>query len=395
MGLFDTKYLTKEELIGFNNYKYSSLDTSPIAVYISHPFWNWLVTFYPLWIAPNVLTVCGWFLVMLGFFVVSYFDYDLDSNSVYGSQKAVPNEVWLFCCICTFLAHVLDGTDGKQARRTGASGPTGELFDHGLDSWSTVPFTVTIFSVFGRGEFSVNAIHLLCILISVQIVFIVTHWEKYNTGILFLSWGYDASQYGLSVFYLLTYLVGYDWFKFYVLGEFTFARCMEAGFYICCAVSLMMSLYNIFISYVINKTGRQPNMYEACLPMFPAIALFFASLLWANYSPSAVIDRDPRLFLWTMGTVFSNIACELIVAQMSYTRAKPLNTLLLFYIFAVAISIFGLLTATAEMYLLRVLAVGVTLAHLHYGVCLVRQLCDYFDINAFSLRYLDDGKRRE
>lgn len=25
--------------------------------------------------------------------------------------------------------------------------------DHGLDSWSTVPFTITIFSIFGRGEF--------------------------------------------------------------------------------------------------------------------------------------------------------------------------------------------------------------------------------------------------
>lgn len=40
---------------------------------------------------------------------------------------AVPNIVWLICASCTFLAHTLDGTDGKQARRTGASGPTGEL----------------------------------------------------------------------------------------------------------------------------------------------------------------------------------------------------------------------------------------------------------------------------
>ena len=69
------------------------------------------------------------------------------------------------------------------------------LVDHGLDSWSTVPFTITIFSIFGRGEYSIDPVHLLGILITVQLVFIVTHWEKYNTGVLFLSWGYDVSQY--------------------------------------------------------------------------------------------------------------------------------------------------------------------------------------------------------
>lgn len=32
----------------------------------------------------------------------------------------------------------LDGIDGKQARRIGLSGPLGELFDHGLDSYTAI-----------------------------------------------------------------------------------------------------------------------------------------------------------------------------------------------------------------------------------------------------------------
>ncbi|PIO66033.1 hypothetical protein TELCIR_12267, partial [Teladorsagia circumcincta] len=44
MGLFDVKYLSNEQLKGFNSYKYSCIDSSPISMYISHPFWNWLVT---------------------------------------------------------------------------------------------------------------------------------------------------------------------------------------------------------------------------------------------------------------------------------------------------------------------------------------------------------------
>jgi ethanolaminephosphotransferase len=196
MGFFDTKYLNAEKLKGLDNYRYCCIDNSPISVYVSHPFWNWFVHFYPEWLAPNVLTLAGASLVMGCYFVVSLMDPDLRANSIDSpDSECLPLWIWLFCSVCTFSAHLLDGTDGKQARRTGASGPTGELFDHGLDSWSTVPFTITIFSIFGQGAFSVSPVRLLGILITVQLVFIVTHWEKYNTGVLFLSWAYDASQY--------------------------------------------------------------------------------------------------------------------------------------------------------------------------------------------------------
>jgi ethanolaminephosphotransferase len=83
-----------------------------------------------MWLAPNVLTLIGASLVMGCYWFVTYLDYDLTANSV-GSQSDawIPNYVWLICSFCTFWAHLLDGTDGKQARRTGASGPTGELCD--------------------------------------------------------------------------------------------------------------------------------------------------------------------------------------------------------------------------------------------------------------------------
>ena len=60
---------------------------------------------------------------------------------------------------------------------------------------SGLPFLLPKPSVSTFHCFSIDPIRLLGVLITVQLVFIVTHWEKYNTGILFLSWGYDASQY--------------------------------------------------------------------------------------------------------------------------------------------------------------------------------------------------------
>lgn len=87
-----------------------------------------------------------------------------------------------------------DGTDGKQARRTGTSSPLGELFDHGLDSWASFFLPVAIYSVFGRGEHGVDVFRVYLVLLGVNFCFIASHWEKYNTGILFLPWGYDFSQ---------------------------------------------------------------------------------------------------------------------------------------------------------------------------------------------------------
>ena len=88
----------------------------------------------------------------------------------------------------------IDGTDGKQARRTKTSSPLGELFDHGLDSWAALLMPVGVYSVFGRGNHSVTPDRFIYVFMGVMFTFVCSHWEKYNTGVLFLPWGYDISQ---------------------------------------------------------------------------------------------------------------------------------------------------------------------------------------------------------
>lgn len=84
--------------------------------------------------------------------------------------------------------------DGKQARRTKTSSALGELFDHGVDSWACFLFPVCIFSVLStdRYGFSPMAMHLL--LWTIYLSFIDSHWEKYNTKVLYLPWSYDISM---------------------------------------------------------------------------------------------------------------------------------------------------------------------------------------------------------
>ena len=90
---------------------------------------NLNLKFYPRWLPPNVLTLGGFLILISSFILVSIYDYNFNSNT-FGSkqeEETIPNWIWLICSIATFLAHLLDGTDGKQARRTGSCGPTGEL----------------------------------------------------------------------------------------------------------------------------------------------------------------------------------------------------------------------------------------------------------------------------
>ena len=113
---------------------------------------------------------------------------------IYDASRSVFIHDYLRYACFLFLMISADGTDGKQARRTGMSGPLGELFDHGIDSLATMLMPVGVYSVFGRGEYSLPPDRVYYIILGIIITFIISHWEKYNTGVLYLPWGYDISQ---------------------------------------------------------------------------------------------------------------------------------------------------------------------------------------------------------
>lgn len=86
----------------------------------------------------------------------------------------------------------IDGIDGKQARRTGTSGPLGELFDHGVDSYSAVLIPIYMFTLFGSTDLPPHHMHF--VIWNVFLNFYLSHVEKYNTGVMFLPWAYDMTM---------------------------------------------------------------------------------------------------------------------------------------------------------------------------------------------------------
>ena len=42
------KYVSPEQLAGFDKYKYSAVDSNPLSLYVMHPFWNTVVKVFLL-----------------------------------------------------------------------------------------------------------------------------------------------------------------------------------------------------------------------------------------------------------------------------------------------------------------------------------------------------------
>lgn len=374
-------HLSKSQLSGFKKYKYSSVDTNPIAKYVMHPFWDNLIEFFPVWLAPNVITFTGFLFIIQSFLLLTFYDYNFYAASNI-APSYLPTPRWAFAMISysIFISYTLDGIDGKQARRTRTSGPLGELFDHGLDSWTTVFIPLLLYSLFGRLDYSLPAIRLYYICCAVFINFYLPHVEKYNTGTLYLPWSYDFAMLGAVVMFFISFLFGSDIWKVTFFNSISFSQIAEIFFYLS---SLAFNIPMIVRCYSYKQgESRTRSTGEALRPLIPLTIFLVVSIVWLNFSPTNIMERDPRIFCVISGNIFSNICCQLIIAQMTHSKCEIFNKLLPPLIVA---TIFAILFPALELLILYVLFVFTTYLHIKYGVSVVTQLCDHFGIYCFYI----------
>ncbi|KAM9643658.1 ethanolaminephosphotransferase 1-like isoform 3-T3 [Morphnus guianensis] len=334
------------------------------------PIWNKIIKIVPLWIAPNLLTFSGFVMILVNYFLISFYDWDYTASGT--SPGLVPTWVWLFSAFTTFCAYALDSIDGKHARRTQSSTPLGELFDHGLDSWATSIFVLSFFSVCScdNGKTGVSVYTMYIYLSIVLFNFMCSHWEKYNTGVLFLPWGYDISQVVLIAAYLLTGAVGVEvWQKPFLFGYYITDALVILLIGFSLFLSFPQTLYNIHRAHL-KKTLKNDSLYEGLLPLVSPLLLFILLTVWVVLSPGNILAKQPRLFLWMVGVAFSNVICKMIICQMSSTRPELFHWFLFPLALVVYAAISGLLGWMEEA-VLAVFTALVTAAHVHYGVCVV------------------------
>ena len=125
--------------------------------------------------APNAITLTGLGFVVINVLTMLYYTPNLDQDC--------PPWVYASWSIGLFLYQTFDAIDGTQARRTGQSGPLGELFDHGVDAVNT-SLEVLLFAAtmkLGMGWRTV------AVLFATMLTFYVQTWDEYHTKTLTLG----------------------------------------------------------------------------------------------------------------------------------------------------------------------------------------------------------------
>ncbi|WPK26347.1 hypothetical protein PUMCH_003698 [Australozyma saopauloensis] len=171
MGLF----IPHDKLKNLKLYKYSSEDHSLVSKYVLKRWWNFFVTIFPMNMAPNVITLLGLGFVLANLATVAYYDPLLNQDS--------PRWCYFFYAFGLFMYQTFDGCDGCHARRTGQSGPLGELFDHSIDAINTSLAAIILGSVFQLGWGWLLMISQLAAVCN----FYTSTWEEYHTHTLYLS----------------------------------------------------------------------------------------------------------------------------------------------------------------------------------------------------------------
>ncbi|KAJ1514797.1 hypothetical protein HMI56_007397 [Coelomomyces lativittatus] len=177
-------------------YKYVGVDKSFLSKYILNYYWNWVVQWFPLWMAPNLITLIGFCFILLNTGLTLFYSPDLISP--------VPSYCYYIFGVGIFIYQTLDAIDGKQARRTNQSSPLGHFFDHGCDALNTMLTVITMAPVLRIGG---SPILLLSIFLSLG-NFYLTTWEEYVTGTLYLGY-FSGPVEGVLLISLMLVSLGY------------------------------------------------------------------------------------------------------------------------------------------------------------------------------------------
>lgn len=383
------------DLSALKLYKYASIDKSLLSYYILNPFWTYSTTLFPLWVAPNLITLTGLCFILLNVATIEYFIPDLVG----------PGPPWLYFSFSLglFLYQTFDNVDGKQARRTGSSSPLGELFDHGIDSLNCTLGGIVMCAALGLGS-TVNGA-IVVIISSWPMYF--SSWEQYHTGILYLGY-FNGPTEGIIIACLCMGLSGWfgpefwqtsasSWFEQsfrYVLGDIT----MESLFMINILIALFFvhipfCIYNVHMARLRKDLDTIPTVKQ----WLPLLIFTSSSAFWLS-SPSSIILRDNHLVLFGffICLIFGRMTTKIILAHLLH-QPFPMFTVMLVPLAVGALLVNApiligkvLVNESQELLGLWAFLFLSTVMYGHWAFSVIRSFTNYLGISCLSIPYKID-----
>ncbi|MEN2496292.1 MAG: Phosphotransferase [Marteilia pararefringens] len=307
--LFHSIYLHEREVKSLAQYKYVGVNSNILVAYCLGPFWRRMVKILPRWVHPNILTIFGFFTVLIACCATELYARHVGPLPILSNPSTNPL-FYIAIGVLIALYHHSDGMDGCQARRLGLSSPIGELLDHGIDSWI---FGMILYII----SRLINYQHYTYRLSIISIAVFLTHWEKQYTNVFVLDCALDSTL--LFVSSLLTILY---FFPMLFEDQFTLATSVLA-----CEV-LINLLILIFVyhswSRVLHALRRKYsgqllvyNFLCTFVKFLPIIGTNLMFILWDIASPNKISKLYPFTFAWCHFTLLSHLICHTIIESMT------------------------------------------------------------------------------
>ncbi|PRP81003.1 hypothetical protein PROFUN_11155 [Planoprotostelium fungivorum] len=297
-------YFTQQQLDRVKIYPAGTTnDNSLLYKYWISPMCAKLVSILPSHVAPNLLTLTGWFCTLATYTLSILFMTDMISDA--------PRWVYFLMGVLIFAYMTLDNMDGKQAFRTGSSTPLGEALDHGVDSFSV--------GIIIAGSASVTQAGVWWPLVALgpaMVAFYLAHWQEYFNHYLELGLlGPTEAEVIASFGYLATAFFGPQlWTVEHTVMGFTFKLSMFVMIATIGAAT-WTTLYGLYDG-ITRAKAKGVSLFQAITQLFPFTLSLLAGGVWAYHSYSTYENGYAYVYITIFNLLFSYLTILCIVQRI-------------------------------------------------------------------------------
>jgi len=315
---YNKPILNSYQIKQLQKHQYASDNNSILDPYFQ-PWWNYVVTLVPMWVAPNLITITGLAINMIAALLLIY--------HCPSAREEVSGWIPLALAITMFLYQTLDAIDGKQARRTGSSNALGELFDHGCDSLSNLVLSTAGACAMSMGYIDSFLMMGYCYL--ALVLFYLSHWQTYVTGRMrFGQIDATEAQVTMMMIMVITAIAGTGFWGIKVLGFLPLRYC-PLVFGTICALWSFPPILNKILFEGKGKNGSTVAGTSVITPIIPLLFVLVPAVYLASNSSENILETNSLRFIMTFGLIGSKITNKLIVAQMTKSELPYLDCVFL------------------------------------------------------------------
>ncbi|XP_026326985.1 cholinephosphotransferase 1 isoform X5 [Hyposmocoma kahamanoa] len=372
MQFYKERILNAAQLKRLSEHKYSCTSASILDACLQ-PWWCWLVSKTPLWLAPNLITILGLIVNIVTTLILVWYSPD--------ARQDPPRWTCALCALGVFIYQSLDAIDGKQARRTGSQSPLGELFDHGCDSISTVFIALGACIAVKLGEYP-TWMFFQCF--CAMTLFYCAHWQAYVTGTLKLGRiDVTEAQYSIIAIQLLSATLGPSFWASQIMGApmslVVALMCFAAQLY------LLVGFTATFRLRGCGKNGSTIAGTSILSPVIPFSLVVVPAFIIFQKSESHVYENHPALYIIAFGMVAAKVTNRLVVAHMTKSEMDYYDWSLLGPAMLFLNQYFN--NALPEYYVLWLCTLWVCVDLVRYCGQICLEICEHLKIRLFKIPY--------